>query len=243
MRKHRRFWTKRIGMAFAFPLLCAAQSWTPGEVTRHTTSGEYQISYHVAIPETFDPDNPPPMLVLFSPNGNGKSVLKAVQPSAFKLGWIVVGVDQLKNKMEEKLECAMESEVFETIMNVVPHHPRRIYLGGMSGGAMRAYGLSYKYEDSPIAGILAMGGWLGGPEYYDEDFRKYMAVAMVNGDSDDGANSWVDKDIDVLEDRRCSVEVFTFPGGHQIGPESTLDEALSWMDQDWDKRGSRKQKK
>lgn len=229
--------------AFVCPLLCAAQSWTPGEITRHTTSGEYRISYHVAIPKTFNINNPPPMLVLFSPGGNGKSILRSVLPSASKLGWIVVGVDQLKNGMDEDLENAMESEAFEAIMNQVPHHPRRIYLGGMSGGAMRAYGLTYKYEEAPIAGILAMGGWLGGSKYYDKDFRKYMAVAMVNGDSDSGANNYVDRDTDVLEDRRCEVEVFSFSGGHQIAPEDTLDEALAWLDKDWSKRGSRKQKK
>ncbi len=232
----------RFSLLILLPLSAVANEWQAGKTTQYLSSGEYEISYHVALAVDFSIDDPAPMLVLFSPGGKGKAILNAVLPSAAQLGWTVVGVDQLKNGMEDELEQAMEQEVFQHIVETVPHHKRRIYLGGFSGGAWRSYRLSRVFEDYPIAGILAMGGWLGGRDLYDEDYRKYMAVAMVNGDKDKNANSWAAGDKEALEDRRCEVRIFSFAGGHKMAPHETITEALVWMNEDWEKNGSRKQR-
>lgn len=200
-----------------------------GTVETHTSDGEEAVRYHVAYPGNYDPEKRPPLLILFSPGGNGKGILKSFREAAGKAGWIAVGCDGFKNNMDEEAGHRMFSEVLPHIENTVVHDNRFLFMGGMSGGAWRAYHYSARF-DRPWKGIAACGGWLGGSSFYDLDYPKGMAVAIINGDKDKGASSWADRDTEVLEECDCEVRHFKFPGGHVVGPPEVLKEALQWMD-------------
>lgn len=61
-------------------------------------------------------------------------------------------------------------------------------MGGISGGASRAFTYSERRDSRPSArgkGIVSMGGWLGGKDRSMCPTR--MAVAIINGDKDGGA--------------------------------------------------------
>lgn len=205
-------------------------AWPPGETVKRTTSGDVKATYHVYIPTSFDPDNPPPLLYAFSPGGNGRGQLNKMRSSAEKVGWIVVGCDQLKNGMEHDVEEALEDAILADVLAEVPHDVESIFLSGFSGGAMRCYGISSRREELNVKGILAFGGWIGGKDVIKElDFPKGMVVAMINGDSDKGANAWSESDGKVLEKDGCEVEVFRFPGGHTMPSPEVIDEAIAWM--------------
>ena len=137
---------------------------TPGKVLKRTAEGPHEMTYYVYVPTTFTAAKPPPLLIVFSPSGSGSGMLGQVKDSAEKAGWLVVGCDKLKNSMEgikEKEIDAMEDEVLNDILLSIPCQTNRVYLGGMSGGAQRAYGISARRKEH-FAGILAYGGWLGG---------------------------------------------------------------------------------
>ena len=97
---------------------------------------------------------------------------------------------------------------------------------------MRSYGISSRRRER-FAGILAYGGWLGGPGYAKRNYCEGMAVAMINGNRDQGANQWVSHDTGVLMGHRCQVRYFTFPGGHQMAPIATSLRAIEWLEQTW----------
>ena len=213
----------------------------PGQTFTRTAEGETAVPYHVRVPPAFDPAAPPPLLIAFSAGGKGRFMADTIGPCADKLGWITIGCDKLKNDLPDgKLTDQMEDEVLEDIYRNIPHDPRRVYLAGHSGGAMRAYGLTARRKES-FAGILAYGGWLGGPDYQKKLYGRHMAVAMVNGDKDDAANAWVQGDTQALKYRKCNVKVFEFPGGHPMptAPEPT-DQALRWLQEDWEKHGAKR---
>lgn len=197
-----------------------------GKTVSYKSDGSEAVSYHVYYPTSFDAENPPAMIIMFSPSGNGKSILKSVQGACEALGWIGVGCDSFKNNSDEAMLDLKWREVFPHMQATVPHDGELLYLGGMSGGALRAY----DYSESTAAqwkGVLAFGGWLGGKETLN--CAKKMAVAIVNGDKDNGANSNVPGDIEVLEKARCEVKEFTFPGGHRIAPAPVVLEAMQWL--------------
>ena len=99
---------------------------------------------------------------------------------------------------------------------------------------MRAYGITARRED-PFAGILAYGGWLGGPEHQKKRYCRFMAVAMINGNKDDAANGWAVSDKQALLLRKCRVEIFTFPGGHPMPSDPEVsDRAIAWLQQEWE---------
>jgi hypothetical protein len=203
---------------------------TPGQVLTRTAEGPTKVTYHIAVPETYDPARPPPLLILFSPGGDGRGMMNFARAAANKLGWMVVGADRLRNGMDEKEAAAIERDLMADVRTQVTYDRRRLFYGGFSGGAMRAYLLTMVQRDR-CAGILAFGGWLGGREKQAMPFQRRMRVAIVNGASDAGARTWEDQDRDALRRKQCEVRIFHFPGGHALPPPDILDQALEWLNQ------------
>lgn len=202
----------------------------PGSTIMRTADGANGTTYHLHVPEDFDVDAPSrPILIAFSPGGNGKGILEKLKSATEAVGWLLVGCDKLRNGMgDHDLEIEIEDEILTVVLDHVPHDPERIYLGGFSAGAMRAYGITARRTE-PYAGVLAFGGWLGGPSYQDEPYRENMSVAMVTGVRDRGASGWVPIDTKTLKQRNCSVKHFAFDGGHSVSPPATTGAAIKWL--------------
>lgn len=169
------------------------------------------------------------MLILFHPGGNGRrAIYKYIDAAAS--GVTLVSLDYFRNnsdpvKEDTMLECF--NELLPQIEATVPHDAKRVFIGGTSGGASRAYCYSAKVA-RPWAGILAGGGWLGGMANYQLPYPR-MRVAMVNGDKDQGANQWVNSDTECFQKTGSIVSVHAFEGGHQMPPPSVQEKALRWL--------------
>jgi hypothetical protein len=201
---------------------------TPGQLLSRTTAGPTHTSYHIAVPDNFNPEKPPPLLVLFSPGGDGREIMNQVRASANKFGWMVIGCDRLQNSMQND-SLPIEKDLIHDFRMFIPYDPARLYYGGFSGGALRAYILTCRIKDK-CAGILAFGGWLGGSEGQKRPFQKKMAIAMVNGKNDRGAQSWEESDVTALKNRQCEVKAFHFQGDHAVAPPEVINEAIAWLD-------------
>jgi hypothetical protein len=197
-----------------------------GKIVSYVSNGPEQVGYYVYYPTSLDPAHPPALLIMFSPQGKGEAILEAVKDACETVGWIGVGCDEFKNASNEDELDMKWREVLPDIEKRVPHDRNLMYMGGMSGGSLRAYNYSENTQ-RPWKGVLAMGGWLGGRTRLD--CPPGMAVAMVNGEKDMGGRSWEEKDGAVLKASQCKVKAFHFPGGHQIAPPDVLTEALQWM--------------
>ena len=62
-----------------------------------------------------------------------------------------------------------------------------------------------------------------------------MAVAIINGDNDKGANKWEDIDTETLIKNKCSVKHFSHEGGHKIATSESTDSAIKWLNEEWKK--------
>ena len=203
----------------------------PGLIETFTAPGDTKTTYHVFSPSIYRTNAPSPLLVLFSPSGNGRGILNAFKESADEAGWILVGCDKLRNGFEENpLEHQVEDELLDDILTRIPHVPARVFFGGFSGGAERAYHLTARRDDG-VAGVFAVGGWLGLEKYYDLPYRQHMVVAMVNGNKDTSARRSVLEVSDVLQKRACVIKEFLFDGGHQLPSKTTQAEVLAWLAQ------------
>jgi len=201
----------------------------PGETFTRTAEGETGITYHVYVPTSFKPDAPPPIIIAFSPSGNGARMVQLIKKSAEKVGWLVAGCDKLKNKHRDRTE-KHEDEVLDDILKSIPHQIDRRCLAGMSGGAMRAYSfLQQSRRKEHYFAILAFGGWLGGTSFLKLKYKPNVVVAQINGESDKGANAWLKRDAEALTKSGCVVRAFKFPGGHVTAPPEKMDEAIAWL--------------
>ncbi len=196
-----------------------------GTTKTFPTNETQKVTFHVYYPTNYSPDSPPPMIILFSASGQGKAILEKFIESCETMGWVGVGCDTFKNGVDDSIQDPLFGELLPIMEKSVFHNPDRLYLGGISGGAMRALGYTAQF-DRPWKGVISCGGWLG--KRFDLEYRKDMAVAWVNGDKDKNANGWIDNDSAVLEKRGCKTKAFHFPGGHEVGPPATLTEAMKW---------------
>lgn len=208
----------------------------PGETFKRTAKGETGVTYHVKIPENYRAGELRPVLVVFSPAGNGSMILRKMQEGAGTAGWIVVGCDSLRNNFRDhNLAKRMEDEILEDVYRNLPVNRDRVYLGGFSGGGWRAYHISARRKEQ-FAGILSYGGWLGGYQSQDAPYCANMSVAMINGVRDRGANAWVAIDTETLKKRNCSVKHFSFDGGHKVAPPDVTEAVVDWMEEEWKRK-------
>jgi predicted peptidase len=201
-----------------------------GSITEHFGSGKFTTKYAVYHPPVAAGIKLP-MLILFHPGGDGMRNIYRYIESAAVVGITLVSVDYFRNtenepaKEAEMLQCF--TELLPQIEVSVPHDEKRMFMGGMSGGAWRAYHYA-ALVPRPWAGILAGGGWLGGKSYYDLPYPR-MRVAMVNGDKDNGANHYIEPDSARLKQSGSIISVHAFEGGHQVAPPSVQEKALRWL--------------
>ncbi|MCC5788112.1 MAG: hypothetical protein JJT75_00620 [Opitutales bacterium] len=199
-----------------------------GESKTFSPFGETKGRFHVYFPSVYSADSEIPMLILFSSVGGGRRIMEQFRDAGEENGWIVVGCDYFRNNMDEDEALEVFPLVLEEIESAVPHHdPNRLYLGGLSGGAWRAFVYSVKF-DRPWKGIISCGGWLGREP--ERDYPENLAVAFVNGDEDEAANHYVPRDTKILEKHNGTAKLFEFPGGHVVGPTWVLSEAMKWVD-------------
>lgn len=189
-----------------------------------TTTAEPQ-TYHVYYPPSYSPEKPAPMLLLFSPGGGGGGMIGNFKEPASKHGWVLVGVDGPKNGQDSAIGSRMVAEMLPEIEKTVAFHdPQQLYTSGMSGGAIRAF-MTVSEHDRPWKGVISLGGWLG-RNPTNIKLPRGLAVAWVNGDSDNGANTYVERDTGLVPGKS---RLFAFPGGHVIGPANVLEEAMLWV--------------
>lgn len=202
-----------------------------GKVTEHTGTGKFTTGYAVYHPPAATAGSKLPMLILFHPGGNGRRGIYKYIESAAAVGITLVSLDYFRNTGNDPVREAEMLERFTDLLPqieaTVPHDEKRMFMGGISGGAWRSYHYSAQVP-RPWAGIAAGGGWLGGKIYYHLNYPR-MRVAMINGDKDIGANQQLDPDTARLQEAGCVVSVHAFEGGHQIAPPSVQEKALRWL--------------
>ncbi len=222
---HAGYWEQREGIV---------ERLAPGGTFSVKLKADEDLVYHVYVPKNYRPDAaPPPMLIAFSPKGDGRQMIAKMKDGVEASGWLLVGCDSLRNGMKDHaLEDRMEDAFLNEILGDLPHDGQRVYLAGFSGGAMRAYGITARRAEK-FAGIIAYGGWLGGQEYQEVPYPAGMAVVMINGVNDQGANKWKDIDTATLVRCHCRVTHLTHPGGHQVAPAASTAEAIGWLQNDW----------
>lgn len=169
-----------------------------------------------------------PIMVLFDPSGKPIRYLLRHAEAAETTKMIIVTCDVFRNGMLHLDARKRFGEVFPIIAATVPHDPARVFMGGTSGGALRAFDLTAEFPQNGWKGVYSNGGWLGGINTWNRPYPA-MRVATVNGDRDNAANQWAESETEVLQQRGCTVAVMAFEGGHQIPPPSVQVKAFKWL--------------
>lgn len=202
-----------------------------GRVEHRITTGKYPTDLFIYYPSTAPTSPSLPCLILFHPGGKAARYLKRHIEAAERTGFLLISCGTFRNerdRAEEAAHLARFQEIFPQILALPRVAPNLLFLGGTSGGAMRAFKYSAKIPH-PWAGIYSNVGWLGGEEYYHLPYPAGMRIAMVNGNQDRAANHFVKPDSDVLIKKGSVVGVIVFEGGHQEPPVHSQIQAFNWL--------------
>lgn len=201
-----------------------------GRFEHYVAEDTFTTDFYAYYPTICETNKNRPMLILFNAGGNAARYLKQFVEAAELHSIVTVACSEFYNTPNDEGDPEMLlrfKELLPIIEATIPHDPQRLFMGGNSGGAMRAYNYTAQI-DRPWAGVYANAGWMGGYAYYDWPYPSGMRIAMVNGNNDH-ANRWLERDGKLLSSKGNTVVVFSFDGGHQPAPPKSRSKALEWL--------------
>ncbi|NQT51528.1 hypothetical protein HQ576_05730 [bacterium] len=194
---------------------------TLGKRVVHRLACLHTKEYHYScyIPGSYDPARPTPVLMNFSPGGNGNP-LHAKMADA--LGWIMVGLTESKNGPVQP-SCENRDAVLLDLRRRFNVHPRRLYFSGFSGGARMASWAGYTYPGWCAGMICIAAGHL----QYPPPVRQ--AVFFIAGKTDFNNAEVTRRHAEALKAGR-QTKLIIHPGGHTWGRAEDHEAALRWLD-------------
>jgi len=202
-----------------------------GRVEHRLTQGTYPTDLFIYYPSSSKKTSVLPCLILFHPTAKAARYLKRHFEAAERAGMIIVSCGTFRNEAKEgesDLNLLRFREMLPQILALKQIDPAKVFLGGTSGGALRAFRYTVQVPYA-WAGVYSNGGWLGGEKEYGLPYPSGMRVAIVNGNQDVAANHYVAPDSAVLNRTGSVVGVIVFEGAHQEPPMHSQLQAFNWL--------------
>jgi hypothetical protein len=188
------------------------------------------IIYDAYLPTSYSPGTAAlPIIYTFNPSGGG--MVDDFQQVAASMQLIVIGLRNCRNHLPWDQIYREFHAVARDVRQRLVFDPSAQIAAGFSGGGVAAYAFS-RFQGQHIAGVLAMGSWLGCTNniYPPEEWlRGGLLVARTTGNTDSGALGFVVNDGNYLVACGAVVKDYSFVGGHQSAPDDMKTGALNWI--------------
>lgn len=186
-------------------------------------------SYALYLPSTFTPDRPWPLLMGFSPSGNGRSIVELYRAAAEQYGYIVVASNNSRNgpwEVSGKAVQVMSADVGRRFAIAAG----RFYMTGMSGGARVA--LQVALATKKIDGVIASSAG-----YPDSQPRGSVPFVLFGTAGTEDFN-YVEMKL-LGRELKTPHRIVIFEGGHQLPPPDVAMQAIEWLEVQAMAKGSR----
>ncbi len=186
-----------------------------------------QFSYDVYLPSGYLHDGlPSPVIYTISYNPNG--MVETFREACEQAGVIGIGILSASNESNWRDYGGEVYAVMRDVRERLNVDPSAQFVGGMSGGAWGSYEMAKMFQPH-VAGVFAMGGWLGRQWAESDRYLPGLLVARSNGDTDRGANSFLVADAMHLGQFDVVLMDWSFPGGHVESPSPVQVEIFQWL--------------
>ena len=224
-----------MALTFACPLVVDNQQaqFPHGEIIEKVTCiANPEQSYALFLPPGYTPEKKWPILYAFDPIARGAVPVKLFQAAAREFGFILVGSNNSRNGID--LNAIVETLWSDTHQRLAIDE-RRVYTTGFSGGARVASAIALSYRGA-VAGVIAASG---GPR---PNFNPLPANQFAFFGTA-GTEDFNFPEMQQLKRRMDEVGVTNrlviFEGGHEWPPAEVCSEAISWMEVQAMKSGTR----
>jgi len=222
-------------LAFGCLLVAANQQaqFPQGEIIEKVTAiSNAEQSYALFLPPGYTPEKKWPILYAFDPLGRGSVPVQLFQDAAKEFGFILVGSNNSRNGIE--LNAIVETLWSDTHQRFAIDE-RRVYTSGFSGGARVASAVALNSRGT-VAGVIAASG---GP-------RPNFNTLAVNQFTFFGTAGTEDFNFPEMQQLKRKMDeagvtnrLAIFAGGHEWPPAEICGEAISWMEVQAMKSGTR----
>lgn len=204
-----------------------------GEIIEKVTCiANPEQSYALFLPPGYTPEKKWPILYAFDPLARGAVPLKLFRDAAKEFGFILVGSNNSRNGID--LNAIVETLWSDSHQRFAIDE-RRVYTTGFSGGARVASAIALSYRGA-VAGVIAASG--GPRPNFNPSSASQFAFFGTAGTEDFNF-----PEMQQLKRRMDEVGVtnrlVVFEGGHEWPPAEICGEAISWMEVQAMKSGTR----
>lgn len=189
---------------------------TAGSITTLSCKLNVANGYEVYLPKTLSDSARYPVLIFFSPDGNGKIPVLKYQELADKWEFILIGSNYTKNGMEAQLAMKGANELVTDVKSRFNVDGARVYLSGFSGGARIAGGLALSRMD--VTGVICCSA----SPPADLAPRGYVGIAGL-GDMNYLEMKKFQKNV---KPTSALSELLVFDGKHEWPPVSVFENAM-----------------
>ncbi len=212
-------------LAFALQPACAEELLPRGEIIQKVQCrNNPEKSYGLYLPSQFSPDRSWPLLLLFDPRGRGAFPLRFFKKAAEEYGFILACTYDTANYTPWDENRVGIEAMWNDILQRFPIEPKRMYVGGMSGGARLASRVAF--TTGQVQGLIACaaGFWVQTTQTLPPEFE----VVSTVGTEDFNFLELVDleNDLNMLKVPNRRV---VFHGPHWWPDEDIILEALGYL--------------
>ena len=191
-----------------------------------------QQSYALYLPSGYTPEKKWPMLYAFDPGARGKLPVSLFKEAAEKFGFIVVGSNNSKNGIQVG---GVIQAVLEDTNSRFAIDPKRVYSTGFSGGARIAFALAGS-NPGAVAGVIACSG--GFPRTASPSPGLPFVVFATTGTEDFNFPE-MQQLKRKLDDAGMQNRLAVFAGAHDWPPADLAMQAITWLEIQAMKKGTR----
>lgn len=178
-------------------------------------------TYTAYLPQQYGIEKKWPVIMVFSPDGDGAVAVEKFKESADRYGYVIAAANGITNGSYQ--ENLLKARSFYTeVIKRFSIDKNGIYLAGFSGGARLA--MSIAVMSSQIKGVIACGASFSNVATYIPTENKFFYIGMV-GDQDFNYNEMLQA-MDYLEQKKFDANLLVFSGGHQWPPNHYIDKAV-----------------
>lgn len=182
------------------------------------------------VPESYDTEQPAPLLVLFHGSEGSGYAWRIVYEHADRLGIILVMVQSEKGIWDFFLESGFDADAaavdgaLQAVFDRAAIDPATIGFGGFSAGATYAVQLGLRNPEL-VGHVIAWSG-----EFYPVATREPLARLFITHGTMDGELPifGARRLVGVLEEKGYDVTYTEFEGGHVV-PEELLRAGFDWL--------------
>ncbi len=177
--------------------------------------------YHYAcyIPQNYDPEKATPVLMNFSPGGNGQPLSPKLSEET---GWLMVGLTESKNGPVRAPNYENRDAVLFDLRRRFNVDAKHVYFSGFSGGARCASESSLQFP-GVCAGLILIGASYGAGPPPNE-----IPIFFITGEKDMNRKE-VEAAYAAAQKAGRSTSFVLHPGGHEWGRAEDQEAAIRWL--------------